>query len=210
MQNETNPVLTSVDECDAVSIDLETLGTEPDAPMISLGAQAFNMVTGQMGPTFYGVVDPSHWFLYGGEPDGKTIMWWLKQRADARKALEEGPQYPLPVLLARFADFLTDGEGGVNEVIAVWGNGAAFDNAILSAHYKRTSLKKPWSFRNDNCLRTLRNHLDPQYEIAPTLVGTAHNALDDAIHQAKWAVNLMAGKRLYTGDLNGDTDSSDD
>jgi len=38
-------------------IDLETLGTKVDAPVLSIGAVEFNLETGKLGQEFYCVLD---------------------------------------------------------------------------------------------------------------------------------------------------------
>jgi hypothetical protein len=70
----------------------------------------------------------------------------------------------------------------------LWGNGAVFDNVILSNAYAACAIDKPWKFWNDKCYRTLKG-LYPQIELERT--GTHHNALDDAVSQANHAVKIL-------------------
>ena len=64
----------------------------------------------------------------------------------------------------------------------VWGNGAAFDNAILSTAYDICDWPQPWMFWNDRCYRTMKaQHRDVDF----VRLGTYHNALDDAESQAE-------------------------
>ena len=67
--------------------------------------------------------------------------------------------------------------------IAVWGNGATFDNVIIANAYKAVSLDKPWAYRSDRCYRTMINTFQDVRK--PDMQGTVHNALDDAKLQAK-------------------------
>ncbi|WP_054413031.1 exonuclease, partial [Escherichia albertii] len=61
-------------------IDLETMGKNPDAPIISIGAIFFDPQTGDMGPEFSKTVDLE---TAGGVIDRDTIKWWLKQSREA-------------------------------------------------------------------------------------------------------------------------------
>ncbi|EKH0276163.1 3'-5' exoribonuclease, partial [Escherichia coli] len=61
-------------------IDLETMGKNPDAPLISIGAIFFDPQTGDMGPEFSKTIDLE---TAGGVIDRDTIKWWLKQSREA-------------------------------------------------------------------------------------------------------------------------------
>ncbi|WP_074466363.1 exonuclease, partial [Escherichia coli] len=65
-------------------IDLETMGKNPDAPIISIGAIFFDPQTGDMGPEFSKTVDLE---TAGGVIDRDTIKWWLKQSREAQSAI---------------------------------------------------------------------------------------------------------------------------
>ncbi|WP_434218569.1 3'-5' exoribonuclease domain-containing protein [Escherichia coli] len=60
--------------CDHLMIDLETMGKNPDAPIISIGAIFFDPQTGDMGPEFSKTIDLE---TAGGVIDRDTIKWWL-------------------------------------------------------------------------------------------------------------------------------------
>ncbi|HEA0632055.1 TPA: 3'-5' exoribonuclease, partial [Escherichia coli] len=65
-------------------IDLETMGKNPDAPIISIGAIFFDPQTGDMGPEFSKTIDLE---TAGGVIDRDTIKWWLKQSREAQSAI---------------------------------------------------------------------------------------------------------------------------
>ncbi|EFA0013166.1 exonuclease, partial [Escherichia coli] len=70
-------VITSTSRtCDHLMIDLETMGKNPDAPIISIGAIFFDPQTGDMGPEFSKTIDLD---TAGGVIDRDTMKWWLKQ-----------------------------------------------------------------------------------------------------------------------------------
>ncbi|EFK2757208.1 TPA: 3'-5' exoribonuclease, partial [Escherichia coli] len=75
-------VITSTSRtCDHLMIDLETMGKNPDAPIISIGAIFFDPQTGDMGPEFSKTIDLE---TAGGVIDRDTIKWWLKQSREAQ------------------------------------------------------------------------------------------------------------------------------
>ncbi len=75
------------------------------------------------------------------------------------------------------------------DVVKIWGNGADFDNVILTSAYKRNDLELPWRYTNNRCYRTLKS-LYPEIKLERS--GTHHNALDDAISQANHLMSIFS------------------
>jgi hypothetical protein len=170
-----------------VMIDLETLGRRAGCSVLSIGAVAFDAETGELGPEFYAVVNRDSCAIAGLHEDPETIAWWDAQSCDAKTVLlhaEEGGLL-LPDALQRFTIFLL---GFDVKKVKVWGNGGDFDNTILTACYASIGETTPWDFWNNRCYRTLKN-LAPQIKLERT--GTYHNALDDAMSQARHAIKLL-------------------
>lgn len=163
-----------------VMVDLETLGKGSDAVILSIGAVAFDE-TG-VGSDFYANIDPESCTRVGMKMDASTVMWWMTQGDQARQVFKDGSR--LDIVLRNFTLWFAS-VGAEN----VWGNGATFDNVILSNAYTLAGLERPWSYRGDRCYRTLKALL-PDVK-APPNFGTAHNALDDARYQAIHAVELL-------------------
>ncbi|MCL5198005.1 exonuclease, partial [Escherichia coli] len=65
-------------------IDLETMGKNPDAPIISIDAIFFDPQTGDMGPEFSKTIDLE---TAGGVIDRDVIKRWLKQSREAQSAI---------------------------------------------------------------------------------------------------------------------------
>jgi hypothetical protein len=165
-----------------IMLDLETMGVGSDAAIVSIGAVVFDPENDLLGETFYINVDLSSCLENGLSVTGATINWWLKQSDSAREALFENP-VSLKDALTLFSEYVHKFEKP-----RVWGNGSGFDNEILKNAYKAAKLECPWEYYNDRDLRTLvdigRSIVGKQsYEA----IGTKHNALDDAINQAKLA-----------------------
>ena len=169
-----------------VMLDLETMGNGPQAAIVAIGAVEFDIPTQRIGERFYAVVDLESAVAAGGEMDASTVLWWMKQGDAARGAFEEGGE-PIVEALRRFSVWM---EGrGPREDLRVWGNGAGFDNVVLSSAYRRIGMRQPWQFRNDRCYRTVKA-LRP--EVKMDRIGTHHNAVDDAESQARHLVAVMA------------------
>ncbi|EOL9151232.1 3'-5' exoribonuclease, partial [Escherichia coli] len=62
-----------------LSVDLETMGANTNAPIVVIGAVFFDPETGEIGPVFYIVISLTDAMNTGAVPDGGTIEWWLKQ-----------------------------------------------------------------------------------------------------------------------------------
>lgn len=155
-----------------VMVDLETMSTRHDAAIVSIGAVIFNE-EGPLTPLFYNVVDMASAQRAGLHVDAETVSWWLTQSDGARSALMK-QRLPLSVALSNFRDWLPKSS-------YVWGNGASFDNVVLSNAYTALGAPRPWHYWNDMCYRTIKN-LHPGVT-TDGRTGTKHNALDDAITQ---------------------------
>ncbi|EFO2618384.1 exonuclease, partial [Escherichia coli] len=88
-------------------IDLETMGTNTNAPIVVIGAVFFDPQTGEIGPVFYIVISLTDAMNTGAVPDGGTIKWWLKQSSEARAAILTG-QVKLKDSLSRFREFINE------------------------------------------------------------------------------------------------------
>ncbi|EKB3142333.1 3'-5' exoribonuclease, partial [Escherichia coli] len=124
-------------------IDLETMGKNPDAPIISIGAIFFDPQTGDMGPEFSKTIDLE---TAGGVIDRDTIKWWLKQSREAQSAIMTD-EIPLDDALLQLREFIDENSGEF--FVQVWGNGANFDNTILRRSYERQGIPCPWRYYND-------------------------------------------------------------
>lgn len=181
--NSHHKITSTSRTCDHLMIDLETMGKNPDAPIISIGAIFFDPQTGDMGPEFSKTIDLE---TTGGIIDRDTIKWWLKQSREAQSALLTD-EIPLDDALLQLREFIDENSGEF--FVQVWGNGANFDNVILRRSYERQGIPCPWRYYNDRDVRTiveLGKAIDFDARTAIPFEGERHNALDDARHQAKY------------------------
>lgn len=166
-----------------VMIDIETMGKSPRAPITSIGAVVFDPYSDWMGDTFYMHVSLENGIRSGKVVDADTILWWLSQSDEARTAFTSGQLVAAPAITAleAFAAWMP-------AHASPWANGAGFDFAILSNHYAEAGLPVPWDFFREHDLRTLKR-MNPDLRIPFT--GVKHNALHDAIHQAKLVQHIL-------------------
>lgn len=86
-------------------IDLETMGSGPYAPIISIGAVFFEPNGGPIGDDFLVNVSLESSMRFRARPDASTILWWMEQDEAARKALTHDTQ-ELSTALSWLSDFI--------------------------------------------------------------------------------------------------------
>ena len=168
-------------------IDLETMGTKPNAAIVAIGAVFFEPSTGEIGEKYYSTVSLESDVSIGGEMTPSTVMWWLSQGSEVRAEVVTARKSILTAL-TELKIFVHENKSGKSDPI-VWGNGSSFDNIILRQAYERIKHPAFWPFWNDRDVRTIvdmgRNAgIDPKCDIP--FPGERHNALDDAVHQAMY------------------------
>jgi exodeoxyribonuclease VIII len=132
-----------------VMLDLETMATSPDAAITAIGACSFDLEAGTPGHLFYVPVRLSSSVSLGGTMDPKTVIWWTQQDDAAKAHLTDDHAVSLPEALVAFKRFVET--LGPRESIAMWGNGAGFDNVILRTAYERVDIDAPWNWQGDRC-----------------------------------------------------------
>lgn len=167
-----------------VMIDLETMSTKQGAAIVSIGAVKFDPRFGKIDlkDTFY---QELHWKSQNRHIDPSTEEWWSNQSKAAKSALKG---------TIALEDMLWDLEDWLPDDCRVWGNGSIFDISILENAYDQHNEAYPWKFWNVRDCRTIKDLYESlRGGFDGKVGGTAHNALDDAIHQAKY-INYMWAK----------------
>ena len=183
-----------------VMVDLETMGKKHNAPIVAIGAVVFDPATGSIGESFYKVVCLESSVNWGAVIDPSTVIWWLKQSSEARSAIVNDDAIPLQDALLQFREFVSDNVAGGSKKAQVWGNGASFDNSILRSSYDCIAEDYPWEYWNDRDVRTmveLGHAINYEPQKAIPFEGERHNALADAIHQARYVSAIW--QRLIEG-----------
>ena len=164
-------------------LDLETLDTATTAIVLSIGVAAFdpNNIEEPPRPLFYRALNVGSQRDVGRTESRETREWWAKQSPEARTVLSE-PTHFIHHALDEFAKL------DWANVKGVWGNGSDFDLGITRSLHESFGLTVPWAYWNARCYRTVRAMHEslhgPNGPQADRL-GTHHNALDDALHQAR-------------------------
>lgn len=157
-------------------IDLETLGLTARAAIASVGLAIIK--NGVVTESMHWACD---WQKQNRMVTPSTKEWW-EARPTHVYDRELGGKLPLAYVLGMVAGTVMR-----YKVAGVWGNGAAFDNAILHDAAEQAGFPRLWSYKADMCLRTMRA-LAPDVELP--FEGDEHNAEDDAVHQAKLLIAI--------------------
>ena len=168
-----------------IMLDLETMGTGPQAAIVAIGAVEFDLEKGILGEEFYETVYLSSSVSCGGIIDADTVLWWMQQSEKARSMFCNTENIDIITALYEFTSWLQ--KCGDVDKVRLWGCGAAFDNVILASAYRNAAIPVPWKFFNDRCYRTIKS-LFPSIKMQRT--GTHHNAVDDAKSQAHHLIRI--------------------
>ena len=154
-----------------IMIDIETIGTGPDACILTIAMQTFDPFSrGWYDRHYYARIDTE------SQPDRNieesTLQWWASQPAESREeAFSEQGRIPLKQALEEMHPIIWNSD-------FVWANGPTFDMNIIEHAYKSHSMSLPWKFYRVRDARTV-------YSLYPDLdKGTvSHHALDDCQQQ---------------------------
>lgn len=161
-----------------VMFDLETWGTLPGSALRSIGAIFFDPISNTLGESFYRNIDKGSCLQIGLTTDPMTEAWWGRQSPEAVAALQNDQRSIAEVAVGFNTWF------GANGGEFIWCHGASFDAPLWAAVEPRLSIAPAWRYWNVRCTRTLYAvaNFDPRTVVRE---GVAHNALDDAIYQAR-------------------------
>lgn len=158
-------------------VDVESLGTHSDSVILSIGAVKFDLDSDRMDDAaFYASISVDSNMAAGRKISEATLIWWLQQERAAQEVFFE-PKQTLDMALNSFADWFHGAK-------FIWSNGASFDIPMISHAFRTTGGDTPWDFYNERCVRTYKN-LPGCKDIKIASNGLKHNAVHDAIHQAK-------------------------
>lgn len=176
-------------------IDVETMGTKPNSPIVSFGAVQFN-VKGEIGNSIYRVIDLGSILEFPEfQISADTLYWWLAQEDAARLELvKDGNRENVVDAMHQLETFLL--KIGNPGSLRLWGNGPTFDNAMIRYTYETVTKRKfPIPFWNDRCVRTIKGFIPftmfREWTLENQRKGTYHNALDDAKYQIKYVTDIL-------------------
>lgn len=167
-----------------IMLDLETLGVEADAAIVSVGAVVFKFQDSNLRvlKTYARNIEVQNSLACGGTVSASTLLWWMGREQDkARELFLSGTTSSLTTVLLDVARLMHN----YSSQPWIWGNGTDFDNVILASAYKRLGMSVPWQHKQNRCFRTVKE-LHKNTVPEPEFLGTKHNVLDDALHQVTW------------------------
>lgn len=176
-------------------LDLETLGSGTNGAIVTIGCVAFDPHQGVIDANgFYARVafDSPHFGLI----DASNVAFWFDQVKEAQEEAmsQKLERWPLKACLTMLDDWLImKGAVGItpfdiifNDKARLWAKPPEYDVRLLRDAYARVDQRFPFHWRATRDMRTLLEvgqllNMDG----ATPMVGTKHNALDDAVHQAQ-------------------------
>lgn len=166
-------------------LDIETLGTSPNAVIQSIAIQQFEITTGEMGQSIHIYLPLQEQLDEGRVVDANTLIWWSQQSLDAQIAVLKGRKFAEDngFTLSDARQLVKVTLEGADEL---WANGPDFD-CVLMQNFMGSDFKWPfWAHRD---CRTIRS-LFP--EVPRTKPEVAHDALSDCHAQIKDVVACYA------------------
>lgn len=167
--------------------DIETLSTANNATILTLGACAFNIETGEPLDTFHVRFSLDDQKYYERHVCKNTLAWWDKQSVEARlEAFNQDGALTMPNALRKFDEWLVSmRKKDPRMKMNMWANDPDFDLTILTSAFRSAGMEPPWQFWESRSVRTMKMLAEKLRLTLPKREGTHHNAVDDAIHQAK-------------------------
>lgn len=201
-------------------MDLETLGVDMGAPVVTIGACLFDPYSCDSGEALMKRsmlvrVDISDAIKYADKVDGSTVRWWFEQKDAAIKALVGDDCVPVQeamTLLTRFCNergafvnkVFFDGLSELPKACRFWAKDPDFDMRLMQHYYDHPDLdgSQPWKFYECRSVRTVQDLAwpdgdRPQFDVP----GIAHDARWDAVTQA-----LTVQAAMYRLNLSKDQD----
>ena len=158
-------------------IDLETLSTNPNATILTVGGVKFDPYTmAEPSQGMYFRVDVDSQTEMGRDVMQETVNWWSKQPKEiSDEAFSDDNRASLDDMIKKINKFSV----GVD---VFWCQGPLFDYAILQDIYKQLGYPVPWQYWQIRDSRTLFSLVPKDQDEKRTGL---HNALEDCYFQAK-------------------------
>jgi hypothetical protein len=151
-------------------IDIEGLGTGPDAAILTIAAQSFDPFgTGHYDRHYYARITLESQENRRIQDD--TLAWWATQPEAQQEAFAEDNRVPLDQALDELYRLAWQHD-------YIWAQGPTYDINILEHAYKSYNKTQPWQFYRIRDSRTVLS-LWPGRPVPPT----SHHALEDTRKQ---------------------------
>ena len=162
-----------------IMIDCETLDIGERPVLLSIGAVVFT--ESQIHEYFHIGIDIEDSKRYGFTVSQSTLDWWDQQDPAARADAFSGGE-KIKAALQALVYFFEE-----NKCTEIWSKGSLDDIRWINNALDYFGIERPWKYYKEFCFRTLLKSV-PKFDMP--FVGMPHNALDDAIHQAKQFIHI--------------------
>jgi len=180
-----------VQEIDHFTIDIETLGLNPNAIVLSIGCVKWNMKNGITGE-FHQALDIETQQL-GRSITGSTIQFWIDQPRNF--GLDGETRHHPYDSLGDLREFILP--SWTPKQSTIWAQGPQFDITILEDLAYQNNMQVPWEYNSVRDARTLWK-LFPHEADHPN--PHKHNALEDARTEALNTINILRALQSELGD----------
>ena len=160
-------------------IDCETLDIGERPVLLSIGAVVFD--DNGIYEYFQADIDIESSKQFGFTVSQSTLDWWDQQDPIARNMAFYGKERVDIVLQKLVAFYKNHGSPEIRSQAPLP------DIPWITNALDHFDIERPWKYYKEFCFRTLLKSA-PKFEIP--FAGVPHNALDDAIHQAKQFIQL--------------------
>ena len=175
-----------------IAIDIETMGTEINSVILSIGAVGFDTIG--IHQLFHVSIEMDSCIEYGMELSTDTLIWWLVQDKKAKDSLVDKMKTAIPIsdALEDFKKFYMNFDGTKEfkkRKTCIWGNGSDFDNAMLSYACYKTGVEYPAPYWCNRDMRTILALCEGKVKrVEPKI---KHSAISDAEAQATTIIECM-------------------
>lgn len=164
-----------------VMFDLETLNTEADSVVLTLGAVVFDPVKNEFYDELYLKFDVEQQMDKGRTTSDSTLEWWGKQAQEVQEAaFSETNRQSIEDCLQAFRQFVHK-----HKADRIWSQGS-MDPLIMNHMYKQFGQPVPWSYWMERDSRTMFDFYEPNMDRSKH-----HDALEDAREQAKGVCTIV-------------------
>ena len=167
-----------------IMLDIETLGTNSNALVVSISAVQFDMNSNEIGEKFEIGLNKEQQLEKGAVVEQSTVDWWEKQSDEAKQMLDSLEKIDVSDALVCFNSWIKSNFKAPSK-IKLWGNGATFDNVIIRNLFSRHDIDFLIPYYADKDVRTLVYLLKINTK-SFTFDGVKHNGIDDCLHQIKY------------------------
>lgn len=138
-------------------LDIETLGTDPGAVILSIAFVEFDIETGKTGKEWMAKIALEDSVNHGFKIDPATLRWWLEQDPAVLKdniSIPSG-QESICTVETVIAELIAYFDIYFDKDVKVWGNSNRFDMGILIPYIQKITNRPIWKYSKERDVRTL-------------------------------------------------------